>query len=365
MKTRNEKSGLKRTVVLLIVMAFAFPLANCNKQKSGENQDETALTTLRVNFSNSSPTTIICYVALDQGYYRDEGLNVVSTPVGGGSSIETFTALFTDKIDIITGGSGIGTLVDFEFGHESVIIGGLQSGQGALVIRPGDEERWQDLTTENLRGRSLGTARAMTADITFRGLLQDRGVDLSQINFVELDSFPTAIIACAKGEVDGALIAHSNLYNAEKQGLKIFKYIGEELPNLPCCRISTSKDLIASRRNELVGFLKAHIRAYRLIKTDREKLLQIAERNLDQESDRIAKYVYDFGYLSLSPDPGRKRMDKMYAIATSIGYLKGSANLDDHYDISLYEDALNQILKEYPNDPVYAQMKEEFIRDNI
>lgn len=349
----------------MVVAALAFSLTGCNRQKAAADRDKKELTTLRVNFSNASATTIICYVALDQGYYEDEGLNVVSTPVGGGSSIETFTALFTDKIDIITGGSGIGTLVDFEFGHESVIIGGLQSGQGALVIRPGDEARWQDLTTENLRGRSLGTARAMTADITFRGLLQDRGVDLSQINFVELDSFPTAIIACAKGEVDGALIAHSNLYNAEKQGLKIFKYIGEELPNLPCCRISTSKDLIENRRNELVGFLKAHIRAYRLMKTNREEILKIGERNLDQEVDRIAKYVYDFGYLSLSPDPGRKRMDKMYAIATSIGYLKGSADLDDHYDISIYEDALNQILKEYPDDPVYLQMQEEFIRDNV
>jgi NitT/TauT family transport system substrate-binding protein len=362
---KKKKSVIKGTVVLLIMAALSLSLANCDRQKTASDREKKELTTLRVNFSNSSPTTIICYVALDQGYYADEGLNVVSTPVGGGSSIETFTALFTDKIDIITGGSGIGTLVDFEFGHESVIIGGLQSGQGALVIRPGDEARWQSLTTENLRGRSLGTARAMTADITFRGLLQDRGVDLSQINFVELDSFPTAIIACAKGEVDGALIAHSNLYNAEKQGLKIFKYIGEELPNLPCCRISTSKDFITNRRNELVGFLKAHIRAYRLMKTDREAVLKIGERNLDQEVDRIAKYVYDFGYLSLSPDPGRKRMDKMYAIATSIGYLKGSANLDDHYDISLYEDALNQILAEYPNDPVYLQMQEEFIRDNI
>jgi NitT/TauT family transport system substrate-binding protein len=365
MKKGNKKSGFKRAAVLLIMGAIVFSLASCNKQKAAAGEEKKELATLRVNFSNASPTTIICYVALDQGYYKDEGLNVVATPVGGNSSIETFTALFTDKIDVITGGSGIGTLLDLEFGHETIIIGGLQSGQGALVIRPGDEARWQNLTTENLRGLSLGTARAMTADITFRGLLQDRGVDLSQINFVELDSFPTAIISCAKGEVDGALIAHSNLYNAEKQGLKIFKFIGEELPNLPCCRISTSKALVTNRRNELVGFLKAHIRAYRLIKTDREKLLEIAERHLDQEVERIAKYVYDFGYLSLSPDPGRKRMDKMYAIATSIGYLKGSANLDDHYDISLYEDALNQILKEYPNDPVYLQMKEEFIRDNI
>jgi NitT/TauT family transport system substrate-binding protein len=365
MKTKSEKNGIKRILVLLIVAGLTLSLANCSKEKKVSDGSGKELTTLRVNFSNLNATTVLNYLALDQGYYVEEGLNVVATPVNGNSSIDSFTALVTDKLDLVTGGSGIGTLLSIESGIDTIIIGGLQSGQGALVVRKGDEARWKDLTTENLAGRSLGTARAMTADVTFRGLLQDKGVDLSKIKFVELDSFPTAIIACAKGEVDGALIAHSNLYNAEKQGLVIVKYIGEELPNLPCCRISVTGDLLKKYRNEYVGFLKAQIRAFKLLETDREKTLEIATNALEMDTDRIAKYVYDFGYLSLSPDPAIARMRKMYSIASGIGYLKGDKSLDEHFDTTVYEDALNQIIKEYPADPFYQKMKQDFIRDNV
>jgi NitT/TauT family transport system substrate-binding protein len=326
------------------------------------------LTTLRVSFAPTGTIHLLAFIALDQGYYAEEGLNVVSTPVNSGATIDTFTALLTGKLDLITGGSSMGNLLSIELDHPTVIIGGLLSGQGALMIRPGDEERWQQWDTANLAGRKIAVRRVQSSDTVLRGLMLEKGIDLTQIDFVEIDSYPTGIVATAKGEVDAVSVAHSSIYNAEKQGLKIFKYLGEEMVDLPCCRITASTELIKKYRNEYVGFLKSNIRAYKLFKTDNEKALEIAVKHLEMDEERIRRelfgYGYEYGYGNLNPDPGKHRMEELYDICTDIKYLNGGKDLDEHYDVSLYEDALNAILKEYPNDPFYEEMKQVFIRDN-
>jgi NitT/TauT family transport system substrate-binding protein len=364
-----EKIEIARFLVLVILTSFAFLLASCNKQKEQSVDAKSAdgkkeLTQLRVSFSPTSPITLLCYLALDQGYYEEEGLDVVSTPVSTGANIDAFTALLTGKLDLITGGGGIGILLSFELDHPTVVIGGVMSGQGGLLIRPGDEAKWQQLDNASLAGKKIGTKRTSSSDITFRGVLLENGVDLSKVSFVELDSASSAVMACVKGEVDAAVVGHSELYNAEKLGLKIYKLVGEWMPDVPCCRIVATTDLIKKYRKEYIGFLKSNIRAYKLLITDRAKALEIGTRRLGMDEDRISKFVYDYGYLSLTPDPGTERIQKFYDVGNKIGYLSKQIDLGPHIDTSLYEEALDEILREYPNDPFYQKLKQEFINYN-
>jgi NitT/TauT family transport system substrate-binding protein len=366
MKDRKKET----TRFLSLVLLAAFSLVNCNKQKDTAVLNGNEVTKLRVNISTASPSNIVNYIALDQGYFDAEGLDVVSTPLASGANIDTITALLTGKLDLnVSGGSAIGTLLSLELDQDVIVIGGALSSPGALMIRPGDESRWQQLNDANLTGRKIGTKRTGTSDIAFRGTLVEHEVDLSKLTFVEFDSYPSAIIACAKGEVDAAVITHSSLLNAEQQGLTVFKYIGEWLPDFPCCRMLTTSELLKKYRSQYVGYIKSYIKAYKTYKTNPAKTVEIGVKYFNQDEDRLSKLYYgygqEYGYDSKHPDPAKKRLQNFYNIAAKIGYLKGGADLNPHFDTSLYEEALDQVIKEFPNDPFYLEMKQVFIRDNV
>lgn len=75
----------------------------------------------------------------------------------------------------------------------------------------------------------MGVTRLNTGDIAFRKMLKDRGVDVSKIEFVELDSQATVVEAVKKGEVDLGIAFLTYRQSAEAQGLVPVSYLdGEE-----------------------------------------------------------------------------------------------------------------------------------------
>jgi hypothetical protein len=49
---------------------------------------------------------------------------------------------------------------------------------------------------------------------------------------------------------------------------------------------------------------------------------------------------------------------------TGIGYTKGTLDLDKRIDVTLYGEALEQVLAEEPNDPVFLELKRLYAEYN-
>lgn len=242
-----------------------------------------------------------------------------------------------------------------------MIIGGQMSLGETVYVLPERADEFKELNEETLAGKKVGVSRLNTGYIVFRKILKDRGVDLSKIEFVELDSQATVTQAVAKGEVDLGINFLTFRKSAEDLGLVLVSQLDaeDEWPDYICCRIFTTREKLNANRQVYVDALKANIRAYELIQTDHAKAVETAQKGIELETDVLEDQLYNYGHLGLSPNPDVKNSVKFYEAMADIGYAEGNVDLRDYIDASVYEDALNELLEEDPDNAVYLALQEE------
>jgi NitT/TauT family transport system substrate-binding protein len=238
------------------------------------------------------------------------------------------------------------------------------TGSGAFISRTGDADKYRPVTTEALTGKKIAVIRGSAADIAFRGALLEKGIDLSKVKFVELDAHATSVMALSKGEVDLAVIGAPFREAAKNQGMEIVYHVDEIAPNYVCCRITTLKENLVENRQHYIDYFKAQIRAYKIFKTDEKKALDYAEKYFTIDRDILQKELYEIGHISLNPDPSVNSLKELYNRLKLIGVANSNLDLDEYIDLSVYEEALDSIISENPNDPFYQEMKQYYLENN-
>ena len=365
MKTRQLRLGAAfwaafgaAFVVTTAVLAAGL-LSGCAK-KAAPAADGKALRRLEAPIATNDIGLPVLLIARELKYFEDEGLEVVLQTFNTDGNVDQLVALSTGKIDLANTGGTTAPSLYIEQGNDLVIIGATMGEGSTLMSLPENAARYADFKPELLYGKKIGAVRASTSDVVLRGWLARQGADLSKITFVELDSYATILEAVRKGSID---LGHSPTVwrpVARDQGLAAVLHIDTLVPDFPCCRISTTSKHLAERREDYVGFLKAMIRAYKVLQEDHETTLTIAGKYYPKDRETLNVNYYTYGHYTLSPNPARKRILEFYQSMTAVGYAKGTADMAAHIDSTLYRDALQQLLREYPNDSFYKDMQRQF-----
>ena len=313
---------------------------------------------LRVLGWNSMVGHIDSALAYAAGYYADEGLDVEMTY--NNSNPDNIQALLQDKADLVSAGA-TAVLNYIDQGSDIVIIGGQMSEGASLYALPDRASEFTELNEETLAGKKVGVTRLNTGDIAFRKMLKDRGVDVSKIEFVELDSQATVVEAVKKGEVDLGIAFLTYRQSAEAQGLVPVSYLDgeDEWPGFICCRMFTTREKLEANRDAYVAALKANIRAYELMQTNEDETIKYALQELETDEDTIRSQVYEYGHIGFSPNPDVKDTDQFFQAMVDIGYSEGNVDMKDYIDPTVFEDALNELLQEDPDNEVYLQLQAE------
>lgn len=246
-------------------------------------------------------------------------------------------------------------------GSDIVIIGGQMSEGASLYALPDRASEFTELNEETLAGKKVGVTRLNTGDIAFRKMLKDRGVDVSKIEFVELDSQATVVEAVKKGEVDLGIAFLTYRQSAEAQGLVPVSYLDgeDEWAGFICCRMFTTREKLEANRDAYVAALKANIRAYELMQTNEDETIKYALQELETDEDTIRSQVYEYGHIGFSPNPDVKDTDQFFQAMVDIGYSEGNVDMKDYIDPTVFEDALNELLQKDPDNEVYLQLQAE------
>ncbi len=323
--------------------------------ESAENAESAEPVTLRTLAWNSMVGHLDSALAYAAGYYEDEGLNIEMTY--NNSNPENIQALLEDKADLVSAGA-TAVLNYIDEGSDIVIIGGQMSQGASLYSLPERADEFTELSEETLAGKKIGVTRLNTGDIALRKILIDRGVDLSLIEFVELDSQATVVEAVLKGEVDLGIAFLTYRQSAELQGLVPVSYLDgeDEWPGYICCRIFTTREKLEANRDAYVSAMKANIRAYALIQQDEEATVEYALNELEIDEDTLRSQVYEYGHLGLNPNPDIKNTSEFFQAMVDIGYSEGNVDITDYIDASVYEDALNELLEEEPDNEIYLEL---------
>jgi NitT/TauT family transport system substrate-binding protein len=330
-------------VLLLIGAGFAGVLADNQKLKK-----------FNVGFL---PTTghALYFVAKENGYFKEEGLDVELFQFT--NSGEGLNAIKAGKLDAGSFGTAA-PLVFISKGAEFAVFGGQMSEGHALIAKPEKAEQFKDL--KNYQGKTLAVVRLATGDVVFRGALLEAGIDWRKdLTIHELESPAAVLEAVKKGSVDAGLVWIPYRKIAQDQGLVVVKQSAELLPGHTCCRQVALAAKINGNPQDYIRFLTALIKAYKFYRTNQDGTLDIISKYIKVDKDIIKAETYG-AHIHSSPDPGKQSVIKFWEYMNNAGYINSDQQIAKYINTSIYKSALNGILKRYPKDPVYLQLKADF-----
>ena len=346
-----------KTKILAAVLAAvlsAAALTGCNTSSDSSSASETSASTALSDAAKLEKTTfnlghlnstahLLGFVAKEEGYFEEEGLDVTLTLFS--SAAELSSGLENGKLDVAFIGS-VPTLTFQSQGHDLTIFGGeMTNGHG-------------------LKGRNVASVKNSVQDAELQILLKDKKIEIGEgedkVNIVYFDSQKDAYNALQNDSIDAASAYSPYTSLAESQGYKIVYRCSEEklLENQPCCRQVAATEALAKYPNSYNAFERALIKAYKFTQENREGTVKDVKKYIDIEEDLINTEVYG-GYGTSVPDPDKQGTITLKNSIVELGYTE-DYDIEKLYNTDIYKNALASLIKENPDDKIYAELQNHF-----
>ncbi|MBQ5989547.1 MAG: ABC transporter substrate-binding protein [Oscillospiraceae bacterium] len=315
-------------------------------------------TSINIGYLNST-AHLLAFVASEEGYFSDEGLNVTLTQFS--SAAELVNGLESDKLDIAFIGS-VPSLTFQSQGHDVTIFGGAMSNGHGYVIKSEFADK-DELGVQILKGRNVASVKNSVQDAELQILLKDAGIEIGEgedkVNIVYFDSQKDAYAALLNNNIDAASVYSPYASLAKSQGYKVVYYCAHEkaLENQPCCRQVAKTSALNENPNTYTAVERAFIKAYHFTQTDKDKTIADVQKYIDIDKEFIETEVYG-GYSVSSPDPDKKGTLTLKDTIVELGYTE-DYDIEPLYNTSIYKNALDSILAE-DSDDIYKSLEEHF-----
>ena len=343
--------------------------------------------TLRVSYPTGNIRIAINILALEKGYFEEEGVTVEPVNIMGQNALTAINGE-NDQLDILCTGF-VPDLQAIGSGYDITVIAGTAVEGGAVITKKGNAAKYQNVSTildiDAVTSAKLGYQRNESAWVITRQYLLDNGVDAQTITAIEDESKgnvsyfedETALAqAVQKGTVDlGFLPMEYALLYGDAYDLEVVTAAGALQENYVCCREVTSAARLAEKTDAFVAYETARIRAFEYYKQGetneevRADVVKTIAAYSGKEADYVETYLYG-GITKYATDPNTKGIIKYVEAATNSGLLS-SAGIDfatydikQNINVSAYELALNNLAERDPGNEFYAALLEQFHSDN-
>jgi ABC-type nitrate/sulfonate/bicarbonate transport system substrate-binding protein len=233
-------------------------------------------------------------VALEKGYFKEQGLDVGIKYVSGGGEIPPAMAAGSIKVAIAAHNNAL-NLIARDFPVK--IVGTVNDISGALgmAVRNGLNVK----SPKDLEGKKIGTF-VYGGTMDFLAKMSARhGVDRAKLQVVNLQP-PDLAPAFARGDIDAALIWEPHLTRTARQGGTVMltgaqasfpeKKETYRLWGLPIV-IFSPQDFVDKNPNTLVAFLAGLSKGHEFLMANRAEALDILTRKLGIPRDELAEMV--------------------------------------------------------------------------
>ena len=343
--------------------------------------------TLKVSFMTGNIRIAVNILALEKGYFAEEGVTVEPVNIGGQDALTAINGS-DDQLDILNTGF-VPDLQAIGSGYDITVIGGTAVEGGAIIAKSGNTAAYQDaskvINIDAVTSAKLGFVRNESSWVVTRQYLLDNGVSEETIAAIEEEGSgnisyyqdETAVAqAVQKGEVDlGFLPLEYALLYGDAYELEVVTPAGALQENYVCCREVTSSAKLAARKDAFVAYETARIRAFEYYKqgeTDeavRKDVVDTVVNYSGKEADYVETYLYG-GVTKYATDPNEKGIVKYVEAAANSGLLSsagidfGTYDITQNIDTSAYAQAINDLVEREPENEFYAQLKTQFEADN-
>lgn len=328
------------------------------EEQAAETVGAPEKTDINIGYLNST-AHLLAFVAAEEGYFKEEGLNVTLTQFS--SAAELINGIESDKLDVAFIGS-VPTLTFQSQGHEVSIFGGAMTNGHGYVIKSEFADK-DEAGVEVLKGRNVASVKNSVQDAELQILLKNANIEIGEgsdkVNIVYFDSQKDAYAALLNSSIDAASVYSPYASLAKSQGYKVVYYCAHEeaLKNQPCCRQVAKTSALSDKPNTFIAIERAFIKAYHFTQSDHDKTIKDVKKYIDIEEDFIDTEVYG-GYSVSSPDPDKKGTLTLKETIVDLGYTD-DYDIEPHYNTDIYKKALDSIIAE-GSDDIYKSLEDHF-----
>ena len=369
---KNRKIISKKAVVPALLVSLL--LTACSTQGQTESSsaseapasasaaetDKLEKTQLQLGYLNST-AHLLAFVAKEEGYFADEGLDVTLTQFT--NATELSSGLESNKLDVALIGS-FATVTLQSNSHPLTIFGGAMTNGHGFVIKPEYTEGLDSWDVSILKGKNVAVAKNNTDDLELQLLLKQEGIAIGEgddeVNVVYFDSQKDAYAAIANQNIDACSVYSPYASLAKGTGYEVVYYDADIdlFRNLPCCRQVTTDTQIAESPNTYTAFERAMIRAYHFSQENHDGTIADVAKYIDIDKDYINTEIYG-GYSTSSPDPDKQGTVSLKESAVSSGFVE-DYDIEPHYNTDIFKNALDQVIEQNPDDEIYQSLKTHF-----
>jgi NitT/TauT family transport system substrate-binding protein len=225
------------------------------------------------------------YVAMDRGFFKDEGLDARFVSLVGRPMI---TAGLSGNLDFVPIPSG-GAQAVLSGAKLRYVVG--QSLKPQWIIVTGANVN----TPQDLKGKTLGYARAGAADYDEGATVMSRFFNMQVGRDYKVISFqgePERMAALINGDIQGALVSAPRAAAAKKAGLKVLVRTGDYLPRTGGT-FWVTEAYFEKNQDAVKRFIRAIARGVTYLRDNKAGSIPSIKEHLGIQSDEEAAVVWD------------------------------------------------------------------------
>lgn len=285
---------------------------------------------LTIGLPVTTSTFLPIYLAKQQGYFKDEGLNVKIVAFHGGTDL--VRGMIAGAVDV-----GVTSLAGVTVGIKAkqplrVFYGGFNMAVFDWYAVKGIK------SMADVKGKRFGISRVgSSTDLLTRYALKVNGIDPKSVKIVQGGRSSPRLAAMDSGQIDVNIFAPPETFIAADKGYNRILRQSDIAPDYPFHVFFSTQDFIKSNPNTIKAILRSFVRAVRTAKADKklsEKVLvdqvgidpKFAGRTYDEiidniyedgrlPSDKGMKAFWDLGLMSgkyKEPWPKSRYLDPTY-----------------------------------------------------
>jgi NitT/TauT family transport system substrate-binding protein len=319
----------KPLIALLFLLTLPLFFSCTEKQAPGKK--------VRLAYIQNDLHHLPAFVALEKGYYREEGLNVEITGIfrAGPEEMSAFSshsldAGYVGEAPVITAQSNKVVSV--------TMVAQVNKAGSALVVAKGSALR----SIGDLKGRVVAIpGHATIQDVLLRMALKRSGIKPTELTIMVLKP-PEMLSALRSGEIDAFIAWEPYPSKALTDGTgKVMLDSNSIWKDHPCCALIVDRNLLQNR-DVVRGLVRAHVKAIKFIGDNRKEAEKIGVKYTGMDEITVGEALKR---IKFDPVPSREDKKEFIEFLKSLGYIK-LENSDDFIDKLMDISLLNEIEKD-------------------
>ncbi len=252
---------------------------------------------VRIGYLGGDLHQLAYYVAVENGFYQEEGLTMNATSYANGAEVMTSFESLNPPIDMAYLGFAPAITHRFTVATAKITVLAEANVNGTAIVVDNSINSIHDLS-----GKKVAIpARNNMQDFILRMALNNAGMQYNDV-VTSTGMSGSDMITALQGKTIDAFISWEPFPTRATTGStivgKILNNSGTLWPNHPCCVVAGSNTFIASHPDIVAKVLKVHVRATQWILNNWEAAKQVAmeKMNLSYEQVTVAMGNVGFSY---------------------------------------------------------------------